>query len=87
MSLTNTATALSHEPDSEGQHVSDHGSPSRMDEEGEVSDLECTGPDPEELLNVDMEVSVEQTYRETIRGVRSFMGWKQVPEFDSSSSS
>ena len=36
-----------------------------------------------ELLDVDREFSPEQTYRETIYGVR----WSQVPEFDSSSSS
>ena len=30
--------------------------------------------------------SEESTYRETIRGVRSFMGWHQIPEFDSVSS-
>ena len=30
-------------------------------------------------------LSEEQTYRETVRGVRSFMGWTQVPDFDSPS--
>ena len=34
----------------------------------------------------DQELSEESTYRETIRGVRSFMGWHQIPEFDSVSS-
>ena len=59
-----------------------------MDEEGEVSDQESAGPDDEELLqDVDQELSEKQTYRETIWGVRSFMGWKQVPKFDSFSSS
>ena len=37
--------------------------------------------------DVDQELSAEQTYRETICGVRSFMGWNQVPEYDSASSS
>ena len=36
---------------------------------------------------MDQELSPEQTYRETFRGVRFFMGWNQVPEFDSASSS
>ena len=50
-------------------------------------DAQSTGPDCEELLDVDQELSAEKTYRETIRSVRSFMGWNQVPEFDSASSS
>ena len=50
------------------------------------SDAQFTGPDREEILDVDQELSAEQTYRETIRDVRSFMGWNQVPEFDSDSS-
>ena len=29
----------------------------------------------------------EANYRGTIRGVRSFMGWHQIPDFDSASSS
>ena len=35
----------------------------------------------------DQELSEEASYRETIRGVRSFMGWDKIPEFDSVSSS
>ena len=31
--------------------------------------------------------SEEASYRETIRGVRSFMGWHQIPDYDSASSS
>ena len=49
--------------------------------------MESTGPDRGELLDVDQEVSAQQTYRETLSGMGLFMGWKQVPEFDSSSSS
>ena len=33
------------------------------------------------------EFSEEANYIETIRGVRSFMGWHQIPDFDSASSS
>ena len=57
-----------------------------LDEEGELSEVLSIGPDREELVETDQELSAEQTYRETLRGVRSFMGWDQVPEFDSSSS-
>ena len=49
--------------------------------------MESTGPDREELLDVDQELTAEQTYRETLRGVRSFMALNDIPEFDSSSSS
>ena len=85
MSLT-SATAPAEEPVSDEECLSDHVSPS-LEEEGELSDAQSTGPDHEELLDVDQEFSAEQSYRVTIRGVRSFMGWSQVPEFDSASSS
>ena len=77
-SLTGAATALSEELDSDGEHFSDNASPSRMDEEGKVSDLESTAPDHKEVLDVDHKVSVEQTYRETVSGVRLFVGWDQI---------
>ena len=77
--------ASQYEPVSDEDQLSDHPSPS-LDEEGELSDIQSTGPDQEELLDVDQELSADQTYRETLCGVRSFMGWNQVPEFDSSSS-
>ena len=32
--------------------------------------------------SADQELSEESTKRETIRGMRSFMGWHQIPEFD-----
>ena len=85
MSLTG-ATAPTEEPVSDEDHLSDHLSHS-IEVEGELSEVQSTGPDCEELLDVDQELSAEQTYREMIRGVRSFMGWNQVPEFDSASSS
>ena len=37
-------------------------------------------------MTTDQELSEESTYRETIRGVRLFMGWHQFPEFDGVSS-
>ena len=78
--------APSEEPVSDEEHLSDHPSPS-LDEEGELSDAHSLDPGCEELLDTDQELSAEQTYRETIRRVRSFMGWNQVPKFDSASSS
>ena len=49
--------------------------------------LESTGPDQEELLEGDQELSAAQRYRETLRCVRLFMAWNDIPEFDSASSS
>ena len=37
--------------------------------------------------DTDQAVSEEQTYRETERGIRSFMGWTYIPDMDNSSSS
>ena len=37
--------------------------------------------------SADQEPSEEASYRETVRGVTSFMGWHKVPEFESVSSS
>ena len=48
-------------------------------EEGELSD------NPE--LELEQTVSEEQTYRETMRGIRSYMGWSHVPDVDSSNPS
>ena len=49
-------------------------------EEGELSD-------DQELMEQDTPTSEEQTYRETMRGIRAFMGWSHVPEIDSSNPS
>ena len=49
-------------------------------EEGELSD-------DQELAEQDTPTSEEQTYCETMRGIRSFMGWSHVPEIDSSNPS
>ena len=51
-------------------------------EEGELSD--------EHEFNTsehDQSLSEEQSYRETMRGIRSYMGWHQVPDLDSSATS
>ena len=46
-------------------------------EEGELSDeLDATATDP------DHSPSEEQSYKETMRGIRSFMGWTHIPDMD-----
>ena len=48
-------------------------------EEGELSDdQDATITDPDQSL------SEEPTYRETMRGIQSFMGWTHIPDIDSS---
>ena len=37
--------------------------------------------------STDQELSEEASYRETMKGMRSFIGWHKVPEFESVSSS
>ena len=47
-------------------------------EEGELSeDLDLTAIESDEIP------SEEQTYRETMRGIRSYMGWSDIPDLDS----
>ena len=48
-------------------------------EEGELSE------DPEfSAMDQDQPVSEEQTYQDTMQGIRSYMGWTHIPEVDSS---
>ena len=48
-------------------------------EEGELSDdQDMTVSKPDQAL------SAEHTYRETMRGIRSYMGWSNIPHIDSS---
>ena len=51
-------------------------------EEGELSDQEHdnTAADPDQTLSED------QNYRETMRGIRSFMGWTHIPDMDTAAS-
>ena len=65
--------------DSEEELQSDPGSPV----DGNIRE---GSPDLSKNEAADQELSEESTYRETIRGVRSFMGWHQIPEFDTVSS-
>ena len=47
-------------------------------EEGELSD------DPEaNLSDQEQSLSEEQSYRETMRGIRSYMNWEHIPDIDS----
>ena len=43
-------------------------------------DLDGTATDPDQTL------SEEQTYRETMRGIWSYMGWSHVPDMDTTTS-
>ena len=49
-------------------------------EEGELSD-------EQDIMEQEQPTSEEQTYRETMRGICSFMGWTHVPDMDSSNPS
>ena len=49
-------------------------------EEGELSDQ-----DPDNTA-ADQTLSEEQNYRETMRGIRSFMGWTHIPDIDTAAS-
>ena len=53
-----------------------------FEEEGELSDLDQDSTTAE----VDQALSEEQIYRERVQGIRSFMGWTHIPDFDTSSS-
>ena len=51
-------------------------------EEGELSDFE----QDLSLTDTDQALSKEQNYGETMRGIRSYMGWSHIPDIDSTSS-
>ena len=36
------------------------------------------------VIEPDQALSAEHTYQETIRGIRSYMGWSSIPDMDSS---
>ena len=68
--------------DSEDDLHSKPESPAAVSDQGDLSDRNT--PKDKELGK---ELSEEANYRETMRGVRLFMCWYQIPDFDSSSSS
>ena len=64
------------ESESEPELDREPASPTSANAQGEL---------PEDFTYQDL--SEEANYRQTIRGVRSFMGWHQIPDFESASSS
>ena len=64
------------ESESEPQLDRELASPTSVNIQGEL---------PED--STDQDFSEEANYTETVRGVRSFMNWHQIPDFDSASSS
>ena len=44
-------------------------------------ELDATVTDPDQSL------SEEQSYRETMRGIQSFMGWTHIPDMDTTAGS
>ena len=64
------------ESDSEAEVDGEPASPASVHVQGDL---------PEDAT--DQDLSEDANYRETIRGVRSFMGWHQIPDYDHSSSS
>ena len=76
-SLSGGRTAeIAGESESEPELDREPASPASANTQGEL---------PED--STDQDLSEEANYRETIRGVRSFKGWHQIPDFDSASSS
>ena len=80
-SATSTGPTVSVE-ELEAETLSDRSSHSP--DKGELSDRESV-QEQEDLIEGDQELSAEQSYRETLRGVRSFMASNDIPEFDSAS--
>ena len=74
--LSSTSSAV--QSDSEDDLQSEPGSPAG-------DNFRYGSPDKDD--SGDQELSEEASYRETIRGVRPFMGGHKIPEFDSVSSS
>ena len=64
--------------DSDSDSSSDQPLLDILPEEGELSDeMDANLSDQEQSL------SEEQSYRETMRGIRSYMGWDHIPDIDS----
>ena len=61
-----------------GSNYSDRPPVGLYAEEGELSeDQDLTATETDQTL------SEEQTYKETMRGIRSYMGWSNIPDLDS----
>ena len=48
-----------------------------------VDECELSDDQDATITDPDQSLSEEQTYRETMRGIRSFMGWTHIPDIDS----
>ena len=70
-------SSVDSQPDSEG---SDQPPINLFVDEGDLSD-------DQDFVELDQPNSEEQTYRETMSGIRSFMGWSHVPDMESSNPS
>ena len=57
--------------------------PTGQTEEGKLLDLELDVC----VTDTDQASTEEQNYRETMRGVRSYMGWTHIPDIDANTSS
>ena len=64
------------ESESEAEMDGEPASPASVNVQGEL---------PED--STDQDLPEDANYRETIKGVRSFMGWHQIPDYDNTSSS
>ena len=80
--LTNLQICLAHSDSSmdtdTDSDLSDRPPVDLFVEEGELSD-----PDQDPSTDPDQTLSEDQTYRETLRGIRSYMGWNQIPDIES----
>ena len=65
-----------------GSDLSDRPPVDLFVEEGELSDEQDIAAT--EKNKPDQTPSAEQTYRETMRGIRSYMGWSNIPDVNSS---
>ena len=70
------------ESDSDYDLQSEPGSPVHANDRSGSPDRDINRDD-----TGDLNLSEDATYRETIRGARSFIGWHDIPEFDRVSSS
>ena len=63
--------------------------PPDQTEEGELSDPEQEPEDPQDSDSGEKDkiISEDQNYRETVRGVRAFMGWTHIPDLEYSPTS
>ena len=61
--------------------------PPEQFEEGEVSEPEPDDQQDSDSSDKDKVLSEDQNYRETVRGVRAFMGWSHIPDLEYSPTS